>query len=113
MGDGTVPLQSLQECKSWLAHGAAVNCKEYNLRKHSAVLKDSELITDVLVRPSLDPSLTEPADRCSPAGDRHGHQHHRRLRHAYARFYARLTCSHKLFFLTSLSDRGNLLSSAS
>ena len=27
LGDGTVPLQSLQECKSWLAQGADVNCK--------------------------------------------------------------------------------------
>lgn len=27
MGDGTVPLQSLQECKSWIKLGAEVNCK--------------------------------------------------------------------------------------
>ena len=27
MGDGTVPLQSLQECKAWVSLGANVNCK--------------------------------------------------------------------------------------
>ena len=51
MGDGTVPLFSLIECKNWLnvEHTShAVNCREYNLTGHSQILKDEELQLDLL-----------------------------------------------------------------
>lgn len=50
-GDGTVPLYSLIECKNWVKIEKTrheVNCKEYDLRDHSAILKDDELHLDLL-----------------------------------------------------------------
>jgi hypothetical protein len=49
-GDGTVPLLSLGECKNWseAQQTGPVNCREYNLRDHSGVLKDTEIIQDLL-----------------------------------------------------------------
>jgi len=50
LGDGTVPLLSLGECKNWSSQQqtGAVNCREYDLRDHTGVLKDSEIIQDLL-----------------------------------------------------------------
>lgn len=52
LGDGTVPLFSLIECKNWMAEEgnstSKVNCQEYNLVGHSAILKDEEVHMDLL-----------------------------------------------------------------
>ena len=48
LGDGTVPLFSLVECKSWLTEETDVNCKEYHLTDHTEILKDEELHVDLL-----------------------------------------------------------------
>ncbi len=45
LGDGTVPLLSLGECKHWSEQQSQpVSCREYALRNHGAVLKDEEVI---------------------------------------------------------------------
>jgi len=49
LGDGTVPLLSLGECKSWSTEQSQpVNCREYQLISHGDVLKDGPLISDLL-----------------------------------------------------------------
>jgi hypothetical protein len=51
MGDGTVPLFSLIECKNWLSKEHTthqVNCKEYRLSEHSQILRDKEVALDIL-----------------------------------------------------------------
>lgn len=51
LGDGTVPLFSLIECKNWIDREHTthkVNCKEYNVTSHTQILKDEELIYDLL-----------------------------------------------------------------
>ena len=57
LGDGTVPLQSLRRCKQWQSEYFDINCKEYNLVQHGAVLKNDDIIGDVLEivtgRPSI------------------------------------------------------------
>ena len=49
-GDGTVPLLSLGECKKWQKELPTnpVKCKEYHLRSHSEILKDRELVDDLI-----------------------------------------------------------------
>ena len=51
LGDGTIGLFSLSECKNWidLEHTThPVNCREYNLVGHAAILKDVALHADLL-----------------------------------------------------------------
>ncbi len=51
LGDGTVPLFSLVECKNWikLEHTShQVNCKEYKLIDHTQILKEEQLHLDLL-----------------------------------------------------------------
>jgi hypothetical protein len=51
LGDGTVPLFSLVECKNWESvepKPLQVNCRTYNLTGHAAVLKDAALHLDLL-----------------------------------------------------------------
>jgi hypothetical protein len=51
LGDGTVPLFSLVECKNWIKRehtSHEVNCKEYKLSGHLQILKDEELHLDLL-----------------------------------------------------------------
>jgi len=49
LGDGTVPLLSLAECKNWdLQQSQLVNCREFNLTSHGQVLKDESVINTVL-----------------------------------------------------------------
>ena len=51
LGDGTIPLLSLVECKNWIKKENTthqVNCKEYDLRGHTEILKDIELHLDLL-----------------------------------------------------------------
>ncbi len=51
LGDGTVPLFSLIECKNWknvekTTH--SVNCREYKLKEHSQMLRDAVVHLDIL-----------------------------------------------------------------
>jgi pimeloyl-ACP methyl ester carboxylesterase len=49
MGDGTVPLYSLQECKRWEhSQSQDVQVVEFNLRGHSDILKDDEFLQHFL-----------------------------------------------------------------
>jgi len=49
-GDGTVPLLSLGECKKWASevNPNPVKCKEYDLRGHTSILKDDEIVLDMI-----------------------------------------------------------------
>jgi lysophospholipase-3 len=49
LGDGTVPLMSLAECKHWdTQQSQLVNCREFNLTSHGQVLKDPTVVEAVL-----------------------------------------------------------------
>eukprot|EP01091_Cochliopodium_minus_P009662 TRINITY_DN2424_c0_g1_i1.p1 TRINITY_DN2424_c0_g1~~TRINITY_DN2424_c0_g1_i1.p1 ORF type:complete len:523 (+),score=164.49 TRINITY_DN2424_c0_g1_i1:162-1571(+) len=49
-GDGTVPLLSLGECKKWQKElpSNPVKCKEYELISHSQILKERDLVGDLI-----------------------------------------------------------------
>jgi len=49
-GDGTVPLLSLGECKKWQRELPTnpVKCREYELRSHSEILRDKDLVNDLI-----------------------------------------------------------------
>ena len=48
-GDGTVPLASLQECKTWEhSQSPPVNIVEYHLRDHQKILTDADVIDYIL-----------------------------------------------------------------
>jgi len=49
LGDGTVPLYSLQECQRWQhTQSQSVTVNEFNLRGHSDILKDDEFLQYLL-----------------------------------------------------------------
>jgi len=49
LGDGTVPLDSLEECKDWAAEQTQpVTVKQYNLIGHGDIIKNADVIAQVL-----------------------------------------------------------------